>query len=95
MPIPWPLVNIVVLSIPDCPNVERMLDLLRKASAERHDVSIESRIVEVSWPMPAGFSGSPTVLIDGENPSGAPAISEPACTAMLPSLSEVTDWIRP
>jgi hypothetical protein len=44
--------------------------------------------------MPAGFSGSPTVLIDGENRSGAPALSEPACTAMLPSLVEVTDWIR-
>jgi hypothetical protein len=32
------------------------------------------------------------VLIDGENRSGAPAISEPAFTAMLPSLAEVTDW---
>jgi hypothetical protein len=71
-----------------------MLGLLEKATAGRHDVTIESRVVDVSQPMPAGFSGSPTVLIDGKNRSGAPAISEPACMAMLPSLAEVTDWIR-
>jgi glutaredoxin len=88
------VVNIVVLSVPECPNVERMLSLLREATAGRHDVRIESSVVDVSQPMPAGFSGSPTVLIDGENRSGAPAISEPACTAILPSLAEVTDWIR-
>jgi len=41
-----------------------------------------------------GFSGSPTVLIDGENVSGAPEISEPACASRLPSLAEVKDWIR-
>jgi hypothetical protein len=94
MPIPWPVVNIVVLSVPDCPNVGRMLDLLREATAGRHDVRIESRIVDVARSMPAGFSGSPTVLIDGENRSGAPEIREPACTAVLPSLAELTDWIR-
>ena len=88
------VVKIVVLSVPECPNVGRMLDLLRDATAGRHDVTIEARVVDVSQPMPAGFSGSPTVLIDGENLSGAPAISEPACTAMLPSLAEVTSWIR-
>ncbi len=86
--------NVVVLSVPDCPNVGRMLALLREATAGRHDVTIESRVVDVARPMPAGFSGSPTVLIDGENPLRAPAISDPACTAMLPSLAEVTDWIR-
>ena len=94
MPIASPLVNIVVLSVPDCPNVGGILDLLRAATAGRHDVGIESRVVDVAQPMPAGFSGSPTVLIDGENRSGAPAISEPACMATLPSLAEVTDWIR-
>ena len=93
MPILWRVVNIVVLSVPDCPNVGRVLDLLRDATAGRRDVIIESRVVDVSRPMPAGFSGSPTVLIDGENRSGAPAISEPACTATLPSLAEVADWI--
>ncbi len=94
MPLPWRAVNIVVLSVPDCPNVERMLDLLREATAGRHDVTIESRVVDLSQPMPAGFSGSPTVLIDGKNPSGAPAISEAACSAVLPSLDDVTAWIR-
>ncbi len=94
MPIRLPVVNILVLSVPDCPNVGRMLDLLREATAGRHDVRIESRVVDISQPMPAGFSGSPTVLIEGENRSGAPAISEPACTAMLPSLAEVMGWIR-
>ena len=87
-------VNILMLSVPYCPNVERVLDLLREASLGRDDVRIETRVLDVSQPMPAGFSGSPTVLIDGENRSGAPAISEPACTATLPSLAEVTDWIR-
>ncbi|HEY5014862.1 MAG TPA: hypothetical protein VIK61_19405 [Acidimicrobiia bacterium] len=86
--------NIVVLSVPECPNVGRMLDLLREATAGLDDVTIESRVVDASQPMPAGFSGSPTVLIDGENRSGAPAISEPACTATLPSLAEVAAWIR-
>ena len=84
----------MVLSVPDCPNVERVLDLLLEATAGRHDVRIESRVVDTSLPMPAGFSGSPTVLIDGENRSGAPAITEPACTARLPSLAEITAWIR-
>ena len=94
MPVPLAVLDIMVLSVPDCPNVESMLDVLREATAGRPDVRIESRVVDVSQPMPAGFSGSPTVLIDGENRSGAPAISEPACTAVLPSLVEVTDWIR-
>ena len=85
--------NIVVWSVPDCPNVGRMLDLLREATAGQIDMSIESRVVDVARPMPAGFSGSPTVFIDGENRSGAPATSEPACTATLPSLAEVADWI--
>ncbi len=86
--------NIVVLSVPDCPNVDLMLDLLREATAGRRDVTIESRVVDVSRPMPPGFSGSPTVLVDGENPSGATAISEAACTAVMPSLDEVTAWVR-
>ena len=55
---------------------------------------IESRVVDVSHAMPAEFSESPTVLIDGKNRSGAPAITAPACTARLPSLAEVMDWIR-
>jgi hypothetical protein len=87
-------VNILVLSIPDCPNARRMLELLREATAGRPDVTIETRVVDASQPMPAGFSGSPTVLIDGENLSGAPEISEPACAAALPSLGDVKDWIR-
>ncbi len=87
-------VNIVVLSVPDCPNAGRVLDLLREASAGRGDVAIEPRVVDVSQPMPPGFSGSPTVLIDGQNRSGAPAIREPACTAVLPSLADLTDWTR-
>lgn len=86
--------NIVVWSVPDCPNVGLVLDLLREATARRRNVSIESRVVEVEKPIPAGFSGSPTVLIDGQNRSGAPAISEPACTAVLPSLAEVMEWIH-
>jgi glutaredoxin len=88
------MLNVVVLSVPDCPNVGRMLDLLRQATAGRNDVTIESRVVDISQVMPAGFSGSPTVLIDGENRSGARSITEPACTTILPSLVEVTDWIR-
>jgi hypothetical protein len=87
-------VNIVVLAVPDCPNVGRMLDLLGEATAGLHDVRVESRVVDVTQPMPAGFSGSPTVLVDGENRSGQPSISEPACNAVLPTLVEVTDWIR-
>ena len=87
-------VNILVLSIPDCPNAGRMLELLHEATARRSDVTIETSVVDASQPMPAGFSGSPTVLIDGENRSGAPAISEPTCVARLPSLVEVKDWIR-
>jgi len=89
-----PVVHIVAWSVSDCPNVEPMLELLRDATAGRHDVRIESCVADVSQPMPAGFSGSPTALIDGENRSGAAAISEPACTATLPSLAEVTGWIR-
>ena len=87
-------VNILVLSIPDCPNAGRMLELLQEATAGRHDLRIETSVVDPSQPMPEGFSGSPTVLIDGQNVSGAPAISEPACASILPSLAEVTDWIR-
>lgn len=70
-----------------------MLELLQVATAGRNDVKIDTRVVDTSQPMPAGFSGSPTVLIDGENVSRAPAISEPACAAVLPSLAEVKDWI--
>jgi hypothetical protein len=87
-------VNIVVLSVPDCPNMKRMLDVVREATSGRTDATIESRVVDVSKPMPAGFSGSPTVLIDGQNLSGAPAISDPACSAVLPSLAQIREWIR-
>jgi hypothetical protein len=51
------VVKIVVLSVPECPNVGRMLNLLREATVGRDDVTIESRVIDVSQPMPAGFSG--------------------------------------
>ena len=85
--------NITVLSVPDCPNVERVLDLLHEETVKRADVRIETSIVDTSQPMPAGFSGSPTILIDGKNFSGAPEISEPACTARLPLLAQIIAWI--
>jgi hypothetical protein len=58
--------DVAVLYVSDCPNVSIALEHLRGAGVDLKVV----RMVEVhaDGPIPNGFAGSPTVLIDGVNP---------------------------
>lgn len=52
-----------------CPNAAGIVAVLEVASAERPQVTVTMVTVETDLPVPAGFAGSPTVLIDGTSPS--------------------------
>ena len=60
--------DVAVLYVSDCPNVSIALEHLKGAGVDLKAV----RMVEVhaDGPIPNGFAGSPTVLVDGVNPLG-------------------------
>jgi hypothetical protein len=72
-------VNVVLLFSPDCPNWRVADERLRKALAlvGRDGVRVQHRLVaSAEQAEAAGFRGSPTVLVNGQDPfaeAGAPA----------------------
>lgn len=66
-----------------CPNASLVVDRLNVLSRTHPELHVLVRLVEVDEPVPIGFSGSPTVLIDGTNPF-AGAVTEAAACALHP-----------
>lgn|GEM_PF-2997214 len=79
--------DVVVLYVSDCPNLSVALDRLKQAGADLGSV----RLVEVRErrPVPSGFAGSPTVLIDGVNPLGVQDVTGLSCSLRIASVEQL------
>ncbi len=80
--------------VPDCPNAPVLLQRIRDVVGD--DIPVEVRVLDPQEPMPEGFAGSPTLLVDGENAfaAGDPARGA-ACVLRLPSTAELRAVLLP
>jgi hypothetical protein len=61
--------HITLLYFPDCPHWQTAYDRLTEVVAEGHDATISCVVVDTDEAAQAvGFSGSPTIHIDGVDP---------------------------
>jgi len=80
--------DIEVQYVADCPNLPVLLARLEAVTCGHVDIRL--REVDLGTPLPAGFSGSPTLLINGQNPYGsADPDAGVTCTLRIPSISEL------
>lgn len=64
--------DLVLLTVPDCPNAAAFEEHLAVALA-RHPAAVVRRVVgDEREAVEAGMHGSPTLLIDGQDPFAAP-----------------------
>lgn len=73
--------HVQLLHVPDCPLVDRVRATLR-SSLSKTDVQVT--IEEIEGPYP-----SPTLLIDGTDPTGRTPAPGPSCRLDLPAEDEV------
>lgn len=78
---------IEVFFVDDCPNLPVLLERLEAVTCGR--ASVQTTRVDPSGPVPAGFSGSPTLLVDGENPFGVGDDTSVSCSLRIPSVEEL------
>jgi hypothetical protein len=81
-------VTITVLHTPDCPNLRLVDERLLKALAQagRDDVHVQHRLITTpEQAAAAGFRGSPTVLLDGRDPFGDPAVPASLSCRLYPT----------
>ena len=77
----------------ECPNAGPIIDRAQQVASSRQDVVIATVLVEDGQPMPEGFAGSPTVLINGANPFEGTATEAPACPLRPPTPDQVESAI--
>lgn len=67
-------VNIEVLVVPDCPNEANAINLVRTAVGDTHVASHITRTVITTEQQAheRGFTGSPTILLNGTDPFAKP-----------------------
>lgn len=67
-------VQIEVLVVPDCPNEANAIDLVRTAIADTHVAAQITRTVITTAQQAGerGFTGSPTILLNGTDPFAKP-----------------------
>ncbi len=98
--------RIELLHIDDCPNTAKALDQVEAALAVlgRHDVTVRLRTIRSpADPAGTGFSGSPTITVDGADIfPGAALTSDLACRiyptpsglAGVPTVDQVLEALR-
>lgn len=79
----------------DCPNAAPVVQRVKRIAHERSDVYPMLTLVADAGPMPEGFAGSPTVLIDGKNPFVGVAVDGPACALRPLTADQVQQALRP
>lgn len=80
--------NVEVQYTTDCPNARPVLQRLKELAHDRADITLTIvRVAAVHTP--EGFAGSPTVLIDGENPFGGVPLDAPACALHPVTVDQV------
>ncbi|WP_406055421.1 alkylmercury lyase family protein [Kribbella sp. NBC_00889] len=80
-----------VLHVPDCPNLLPLLERLAQVT----DLPISTRMIES--PADAerfGMAGSPTLLIDGQNPFAMGATPSLACRLSVPSTKQLREAVN-
>lgn len=86
--------DLEVLCVPDCPNLPVLLERLEAATSG--STPIRTTVLDPGSPAPAGFAGSPTLLIDGVNPFGeAGAADASACALTVPSPAQLKEALDP
>ena len=80
--------DIEVQYVADCPNLALLLERLEAVTCGR--VNVRLREVDPDARLPEGFGGSPTLLIDGQNPYGrADPGAGVTCNLRVPSVAEL------
>jgi hypothetical protein len=65
--------ELVLLTVPDCPNAAAFEQRLAAALAGRPDAAVRRRVIASEQKAAAeGMHGSPTLLVDGTDPFAAP-----------------------
>ena len=65
--------ELVLLTVPDCPNAAAFEQRLAAALAGRPDAAVRRRVIASEQEAAAeGMHGSPTLLVDGTDPFAAP-----------------------
>ncbi|MFD4181437.1 alkylmercury lyase [Rhodococcus sp. NPDC058514] len=76
-----------ILQVPDCPNVTLLEQRLAQAVAgEQIDMTITHRVlVDPAAATAAGMTGSPTLLVDGEDPFADPGLVPSVSCRLYPA----------
>lgn len=82
-----------VLHVPDCPSVALLDERIAEAVAgERIDVAITHRVVDnAATATAAGMTGSPTLLIDGDDPFAAAGLVPSVSCRLYPAAGGGVD----
>ena len=87
--------NVEIQFTQDCPNVAVVVQRVKRIADERADVTLKLTVIGSGEPMPQGFVGSLTVLIDGRNVFGGVALDAAACALRPSTADQVESAMRP
>jgi hypothetical protein len=73
----------------DCPNARPILQRVKELAHQRTELTMTVTLVDIDHPVPLGFAGSPTVLIDGSNPFAGEPTGAAACALRPPTADQV------
>lgn len=79
----------------DCPHAPAVMQRLKELAHRRVDLTLSLVEVTPGRPVPTGFAGSPTVLIDGSNHFGGTLVDAPACALHPPTVEQVEAAVTP
>lgn len=79
--------DIEVLFVDDCPNLPVLLERLEAVTCGR--AAIRTTRVDPNMPMPRGWAGSPTMLVDGLNPLQSGEEGSASCALRIASIEEL------
>ena len=83
------MTHVEVLYVAGCPHAASVMQRMKELAQARPDLTLALVEVTPGRPVPAGFAGSPTVLVDGTNPFGGEPVDVPACALHPPTADQV------
>ncbi|MCU1455849.1 MAG: hypothetical protein JWN46_3995 [Acidimicrobiales bacterium] len=93
-PVTSQLVHVEVQYTADCPNARAVLQRMKELADTRPDLTLRMTEVKPDSAVPKGFTGSPTVLIDGTNPFDGTQTDSAACALHPPSADQVEQAVK-
>lgn len=81
--------RITVLAVPDCPNTALLWDRVAAVLGDRKADVEYIEVHDAEEATARGMAGSPTVLVDGVDVTGASAVSGLACRITAPSTAHL------